>query len=182
MEEIKIKRLRRREGKKRRKRNRAESTRLTQPTSQPIIPTLSSSLGLIYSLSPLVSLPTSSSVTTSAHLLPPNSSSAATFTLSPSQDSSLKQCPHLCSSLSLPPSVSTRGGSGRGVAWRGASSSGGKRAARWRTPASGGRRVGRGTAAASGVYFPPFFLSLPLSCCFLGRRPGCLGLFERLDA
>ena len=84
---------------KEKERNRAESTRLTQPTSQPIIPTLSSSLGLIYSLSPLVSQPTSSSVATSAHLLPPNSNSAATSALSPS----LKQCRHF--SARPPPSL-----------------------------------------------------------------------------
>jgi len=52
------------------------------------------------------------------------------------------------------------------------------------------RAGGGGTRAlaaehAAGLFPPPFlprFPSLPLSCCILARRPGRLGLLERLDA
>ena len=151
MEDIKTKR--KGEGKKRRERNWAESTRLAQPTSRPTIPS--------YQPHPL------------SYLL-----LSASTRLSPSRDPNLKQRRRLCSSLSLhlpslPLSVPVDSTAvavpepcaglrrtwdcvwwsraRRGVA---AAASRGGSAARWRTTASRGRRAGWGAAAARWSLFP----------------------------
>ena len=151
MEDIKTKR--KGEGKKRRERNWAESTRLDQPTSQLTISTISLLPYLLLSAS--AHLPLSRSLPRAAP--PPLLVSLHQFPLPPSVSPPSLSVP-VDSAVAAVPEPCARAGGGRGAACGGI----GPGATRWRMAAGGGMRARGARRQRSGIYFPSI-LPLPLA-------------------